>query len=78
VQLPPSGKRASAHGSRRLRAAVVRRIPPRRVASFDDGSVRFRSYPGYPDGYDLDTIGAPQPTADLDASRRARDVRSSG
>jgi hypothetical protein len=78
LPVPPRWQRAGAHGALRLRAAVVRRMPPRRVASFDDGSVRFRSYPGYPDGYDLDTIGAPEPTADLDASRRARDVRSSG
>jgi hypothetical protein len=75
---PPRWQRAGAHGALRLRAAVVRRMPPRRVASFDDGSVRFRSYPGYPDGYDLDTIGAPEPLADLDESRRARDVRHSG
>jgi hypothetical protein len=75
---PTRLQRAGAHVALRLRAAVVRRMPPRRVASFDDGSVRFRSYPGYPDGYDLDTIGAPEPPADLDTSRRARDVRSSG
>jgi ER-bound oxygenase mpaB/B'/Rubber oxygenase, catalytic domain len=75
---PPRLQRAGAHVALRLRAAVVRRMPPRRVPSFDDGSVRFRSYPGYPDGYDLDTIGAPEPPADLDRSRRARDVRSSG
>jgi len=75
---PPRWLRAGAHGALRLRAAAVRRMPPRRVASFDDGSVRFRSYPGYPDGYDLDTIGAPEPPADLDANRHARGVRPSG
>jgi hypothetical protein len=75
---PPRWQRATAGRALRLRAAVVRRMPPRRAASFDDGSVRFRSYPGYPDGYDLDTIGAPEPPADLDAGRQATDARTSG
>jgi hypothetical protein len=61
------------------RAAAVRWMPPRRTPAFDDGSVRFRGYPGYPEGYDLDRIGAPDPPDDLDATRRARRaVRGSG
>jgi hypothetical protein len=71
---PRRGRRAAAAGLR-VRAAVVRRMPPRRVPAFDDGSVRFRSYPGYPDGYDLAGIGAPDPPAGIAPHRRARDVR---
>nr|MDQ4007002.1 DUF2236 domain-containing protein [Actinomycetota bacterium] len=62
----------------RARSAVVRRMPPRRVPAFDDGSVRFRGYPGYPDGHDLAAIGAPDPPAGIDPTRLARDVRRSG
>ena len=75
---PPRWQRAVATRALRTRAAVVRRMRPRQVAAFDDGSVRFRGYPGYPDGYDLDRIGAPDPPADLDPARLAREVRGSG
>jgi hypothetical protein len=60
-----------------VRAAAVRRMPPRRTPAFDDGSVRFRGYPGYP-GYALDRIGAPDPPGDLDERWLPRPVRGSG
>ena len=70
LSAPPRWQRRAAAGALRARSAVVRRMPPRRVPAFDDGSVRFRTYPGYPDGYDLAEIGAPDPPADLDARWR--------
>jgi hypothetical protein len=69
LKVPPWWQRRAAAGVLRARGAVVRRLPPRRSAAFDDGTVRFRTYPGYPDGYDLDAIGAPDPPADIDPSR---------
>jgi hypothetical protein len=75
---PPRWQRAAARGALRTRGAVVRRMRPRDVAAFDDGSVRFRGYPGYPDGYDLREIGAPDPPPDIAPGRLARDVRRSG
>jgi hypothetical protein len=75
---PARWQRRGAETVLRTRAAVVRRMRPRRVAAFDDGSVRFRGYPGYPDGYDLAEIGAPDPPVGIDQDRLARDVRRSG
>jgi ER-bound oxygenase mpaB/B'/Rubber oxygenase, catalytic domain len=75
---PRRWQRRLAEGALAARAAAVRRMRPRRTPAFDDGSVRFRGYPGYPEGYDLDGIGAPDPPADLDARWRAGDVRESG
>lgn len=78
LPVPPRRQRQAAAGALRARAAVVRRLPPRRVGAFDDGSVRFRGYPGYPDGYDLGGIGAPDPPAGIDRRHLARGVRGSG
>jgi hypothetical protein len=78
LPVPPRAVRTAAHAALRTRAAVVRRMPPRRTAAFDDGSVRFRSYPGYPDGYDLAEIGAPDPPAGMAPGWLAGDVRRSG
>jgi hypothetical protein len=75
---PARWQRAAAAGALRVRASVVRRMPPRRVPAFDDGSVRFRTYPGYPDGYDLGGIGAPDPPPGIDPQRLDRGVRESG
>jgi len=75
---PPRWQRAAAGGVLRTRAAVLRRMRPREVAAFDDGSVRFRGYPGYPDGYELSEIGAPDPPPGIAPGRLARDVRRSG
>jgi hypothetical protein len=75
---PPPWQRRAARAALRTRAAVVRRMRPRRVAAFDDGSVRFRGYPGYPHGYDLADIGAPDPPVGIDGERLARGVRRSG
>ncbi len=75
---PPRWQRAAARRVLRTRATVVRRMRPREVAAFDDGSVRFRGYPGYPSGYDLAEIGAPDPPVGIDSERLARDVRRSG
>jgi hypothetical protein len=81
LPVPPRWQRRTASGALRARAAVVRRLPARRVAAFDDGSVRFRTYPGYPDGYDLDSVGAPDPPGHIDPSLlspRARAARDAG
>jgi hypothetical protein len=75
---PPRWQRSVALRALRTRAAVVRRMRPRKAAAFDDGSVRFRTYPGYPDGYDLGRIGAPDPPAGLDRTHLTREVRGSG
>src|SRR5262245_60373952 len=75
---PPRWQRAAARRVLRTRGAAVRRMRPRAVAAFDDGSVRFRGYPGYPDGYDLSEIGAPDPPSWIDQARLARNVRRSG
>jgi hypothetical protein len=75
---PPRWQRRAATAALRARASVVRRMPPRRVTAFDDGSVAFRTYPGYPDGYDIGRIGSPDPPAGIDPVRLARDVRGSG
>ncbi|MDQ4008118.1 MAG: DUF2236 domain-containing protein, partial [Actinomycetota bacterium] len=61
LPVPPRWQRRAAAAALRARSTVVRRMPPRRVPAFDDGSVRFRGYPGYPDGHDLAAIGAPDP-----------------
>ncbi|HEX2174556.1 MAG TPA: oxygenase MpaB family protein [Nocardioidaceae bacterium] len=78
LPVPGRWQRHAAGRVLKARAAVVRRMRPRRVPAFDDGSVRFRSYPGYPDGYDLADLGAPDPPIDIDQARLARDVRRSG
>jgi hypothetical protein len=78
LRVPPPWQRQAAATALRARAAVVRRMPPRRTPAFDDGSVRFRTYPGYPDGYDLAGIGAPDPPGGIDPAWLARDVRRSG
>src|SRR5262249_7750624 len=75
---PPRCAHAAARGVLRPRGPAVRRMRPRAVAAFDDGSVRFRGYPGYPDGYNLSEIGAPDPPSRIDSARLARDVRRSG
>lgn len=73
LRTPPGWQRRAAHHVLRGRATAVRRLPPRRAPAFDDGSVRFRGYPGYPDGYDLGEIGAPDPPEDLDVAHRSRE-----
>jgi hypothetical protein len=78
LAVPPPWQRAAARRALRTRAAVVTHLRPREVAAFDDGSVRFRAYPGYPDGYALEQIGAPDPPAGIDRARLARGLRRSG
>ncbi len=53
---PPGWQRRLAARGLRARASVVRRLPPRRSSAFDRAAEMFRSYP---DGYDLDRVGAP-------------------
>jgi hypothetical protein len=50
----------------RARAAVVRRLPPRRVSVLAQPASDNRTYPGYPEGYRPGDLGAPPPPADLD------------
>ena len=53
------------HAALRGRAAVERRLPPRRVSMLATGK-RNRTYPGYPGGRSPADLGAPAPPADLD------------
>jgi len=46
------------HAGLRARAAVVRRLPPRRVSRLGQDK-RNRTYPGYPNGYRPSDLGAP-------------------
>jgi hypothetical protein len=75
---PTPWQRRTVAAALAMRARALRHSPPRRRPAFDDGSVRFRSYPGYPDGYDLDHIGAPDPPAGIDPHRIVRRPRDSG
>ncbi|MDT0304059.1 oxygenase MpaB family protein [Streptomonospora wellingtoniae] len=45
----------------RVRAGVVAQLPPRRVSRLS-ADRRNRTYPGYPDGYAVEDMGAPEPT----------------
>ena len=51
---PPRWERAAATGALRLRAAVVRRLPPRSKPLYPK---QRRSIRSYPDGYDLAEVG---------------------
>jgi len=55
----------------RGRAAVVRRLPPRRTSKLV-ASGENRTYPGYPNGYTPSDLGAGPPPADLDPRFLAR------
>jgi len=59
-----------AHAGLRARAAVVRRLPPRRTSGLA-GLATNRTYPGYPAGYRPSDLGAPPPPDTLDERWRA-------
>jgi hypothetical protein len=71
----PALTRAEVAGLR-ARAAVVRRLPPRRTMVDQGGN---RTYPGYPNGLRPGDLGAPPPPVDLDprwlAARTSRERR---
>jgi ER-bound oxygenase mpaB/B'/Rubber oxygenase, catalytic domain len=57
---------ASGRFALRARARVVRLMPARRRSKLGVAP-RNRTYPGYPNGHDLASLGAPPPPADIDA-----------
>jgi hypothetical protein len=61
----------------RARAAVVRRMPPRRGSALTAMSTN-RTYPGYPAGYRPSDLGPPPPPPDLDARWLSGRRRSAG
>jgi hypothetical protein len=62
----PRWMTTTAHLGLRGRAEIVRMLPPRRRSKLGE-SPRNRTYPGYPNGYRPSDLGAPPPSADLDA-----------
>jgi mpaB/rubber oxygenase-like protein len=58
-------------GALRMRARVVRLLPPRTESVMTKLGAN-RTYPGYPSGYRPADLGAPPPPADIDPGRLSR------
>lgn len=65
---PSPGWLATAAGAGlRARSTVVRMLPPRRVSRLTNDKHN-RTYPGYPNGYEVADLGAGDPPPDIDPS----------